>query len=84
MKTATKSESHNKEYKEAKEDKTMSTRELKALADLAIELVEAGYSECVFSDMEYYPVMTEEFPEVKELTDTEEFIVIETMEKLLG
>ena len=62
----------------------MSTRELKALADLAIRLTEAGFSDCTFSDMEYYPIMAEEFPEVRELTDTEEFIVIETMEKLIG
>ena len=62
----------------------MSTRELKALTELAIELLEAGYSDVTFSDFEYYPQMAEEFPIVKKLTDTEEFIVIETMEKLLG
>lgn len=62
----------------------MSTKELKELTKLAIRLIEAGWSDCVFSDFEYYPIMAKEFPEVKELTDTEEFIVMETMEKLIG
>ena len=70
--------------REESEDKAMTLREFKVLADLAERLTEAGYSECSFSDFEYYPIMTAEFPEVRKLTDTEEDIVMGIMERLIG
>ena len=55
-----------------------------ALTELAERLIKAGYSDCTFSSFEFYPVMTEEFPEVRELTETEEGIVISMMDVLIG
>lgn len=57
-------------------------RNFETLHKIAIEIFWAGYSDCTFSDFEYYPIMAKEFPIVKTLTDEEENVIVSMLDSM--